>query len=725
MTNAVVATATIEGNTVAAIFNLRDHDKMNKIRLSSPLHAAVGIFALLLTACGSGGGNPLPGGGGGVGGGTVTSITVTPAATTMTADRVLQLVATDNLGNDVTASVTWGVAGIGAINATGLLDPEGATGTATVTATYNPGALTGNATITVNAAATTFSIGTVTDPLAAQQWHLLNTGQTGYADTAGTAGADINVDPVYSGYGIDGTGVIVAVVDSGLEIAHEDLTGNVVANGSWDFNENDTDPTNPTTDGDHGTSVAGLIAGTRNAVGGIGVASGASLKGFNFLDSNQFTSQWVDSLGGSSASPNSSDVWVFNQSYGSSTDRPRSTSRTVVNQFIYGVNNLRNGRGALYVKAAGNGFDLVFLGYDVFGNPVFADCTQAIATGISCENANFDPYNTLPYNIVVSALNADSVKTSYSTTGSAVWVSAPGGEFGGNVAAIGAGEPAETYEPAMVTTDQSTCAAGYAQTADVTYVSSTFDGNLGGVGTAHADNTNCNYTNGMNGTSSATPVTAGVIALILEANPALTWRDVKHILATTSTQVDAAKADVSVNLTTGGAYVTEPQWTQNTAGYWYHNWYGFGRVNATAAVAAAQSYNYGSLGEFTDTGWISSGVISVTIPNDSTVGASHSLAVSNDLVVEAVQIMLSASHPYTGDLGIELTSPNGTRSVLKNVRDGFATANFSNFQLMSNAFYGEPSTGTWTLKVVDGNNGVSSSNGTLVSWNIRIYGHAP
>jgi len=41
----------------------------------------------------------------------------------------------------------------------------------------------------------------------------------------------------------------------------------------------------------------------------------------------------------------------------------------------------------------------------------------------------------------------------------------------------------------------------------------------------------------MNGTSSATPVTAGVIALMLEANPALTWRDVKHILASTARHI--------------------------------------------------------------------------------------------------------------------------------------------------------------------------------------------
>ena len=53
-----------------------------------------------------------------------------------------------------------------------------------------------------------------------------------------------------------------------------------------------------------------------------------------------------------------------------------------------------------------------------------------------------------------------------------------------------------------------------------------------------AENKDGNYTNSMNGTSSATPVTSGSIALILEANPKLTWRDVKYILAKTATMVD-------------------------------------------------------------------------------------------------------------------------------------------------------------------------------------------
>ena len=222
----------------------------------------------------------------------------------------------------------------------------------------------------------------------------------------------------------------------------------------------------------------------------------------------------------------------------------------------------------------------------------------------------------------------------------------------------------------------------------------------------------------MNGTSSAAPVTSGVIALMLNANPALSWRDVKHILATTSRQLDASIAPKTVALS-DGTYTAEQGWVTNKARRNFHNWYGFGMVNANAAVAAANAYVPGSLGTFSNTGWISSGTISLAIPDNSVTGASRALTVPAKRV-EAVQIMVSMTHPYTGDLGIELTSPLGTKSILKNIRDGFSnTVNISNMVLETNAFYGEAAAGTWTIKVIDG---AATNAGTLTNWQIRVYG---
>ena len=562
-----------------------------------------------------------------------------------------------------------------------------------------------------------FTIGSLSDPLAAQQWHLKNTGQNAFADTAGVPGMDINVEPVYSTFGFTGSGVITAVVDTGLEIAHEDLAANVIPGGSWNFlvpanDPNATDPTNTVdTDGDHGTSVGGLIAMVRNSVGGIGVAPRASLKGFNFLSSDQTEQKFLDSLGGSSAGPNSSDVSVFNQSFGVSLIDDAQIDPLDEAQYLSGVTNLRGRKGALYVKAAGNGFR----GYTDTLTNTPADCSFANAAGLSCENANFDPDNTVPYQIVAGAVNASGIKASYSTAGSAIWVSAPGGEFGRN-AALAPGFSAPVYAPAMLTTDQSGCIKGYSSNGG-TNNGSTFDN--GGP-----PNGACNYTNGFNGTSSATPVTVGVIALLLEANPALTWRDVKHILASTARQIDAARPAVSVPLT-GGAYIAEPAWTTNFAGFKFHNWYGFGMVDASAVVNMARTYTLGQLGTLANTGFIASApALNLAIPDDSTVGATNTLNVPNTpgvQTIEAVQIRVSATHTFTGDLGIELTSPKGTRSVLKNIRDGFGTSdNLSSMVLLSNAFYGENPTGNWTIKVVDGN---AQDIGTLDNWAVRIYGH--
>jgi hypothetical protein len=88
-------------------------------------------------------------------------------------------------------------------------------------------------------------------------------------------------------------------------------------------------------------------------------------------------------------------------------------------QYLAGVTALRGGKGAIYVKAAGNGFQVI----------VNVGCF-VLGLNLTCENANFDPANTLPYQIIVGAINASGVKASYSTAGSAIWVSAPGGSSG-------------------------------------------------------------------------------------------------------------------------------------------------------------------------------------------------------------------------------------------------------------------------------------------------------
>ena len=56
--------------------------------------------------------------------------------------------------------------------------------------------------------------------------NLKNTGQNNFAVLTGTAGEDLNVETVTDG-GTTGQGILVAVIDDGLEIAHEDLVDNI------------------------------------------------------------------------------------------------------------------------------------------------------------------------------------------------------------------------------------------------------------------------------------------------------------------------------------------------------------------------------------------------------------------------------------------------------------------------------------------------------------------
>jgi subtilisin family serine protease len=651
----------------------------------------------------------------------VTAIAVSPSTASVPVGAREQFTAiatyADGATEDARTRVTW-------TSSAQSLATLGADGLATVPSSATPGNLT--VTAALNGVQGTSSLAVVaraaigpqltTDPLADQQWYLRNTEQKAFADVGGVAGMDLHLAATYA-QGWTGAGVRVAVVDSGLEIAHEDLAANI-GFGSWNFVTGTTDPSPPATvtDGDHGTSVSGIIAMVYdNGRGGMGVAPGASLNGYNFLapDGSQTIRDLVRSLGSSTANPASSSVWVFNQSFGFDETVPVPSEPVVEAQYQDGVTHLRGGLGSLYVKAAGNGFR----GYGPDAAP--ADCSLARALGVTCQNASMDGFNTLPYNVVVGALNANGVRSSYSTAGSALWVSAPGGEFGANQSTLPPRVPPDppynpyVFAPAMVTTDQSGCTLGYAQTGAVV---SAFDGGT-------PPNDQCNYTNSFNGTSSATPSTSGAIALLLDARPTLTWREVKHILAHTARRADPTIAPVVDTSLAGGDFVAEPGWTVNAAGYAFHDWYGFGAVSVDDAVAMAQGWTSGALGTFADTGWIPSAPVGLAIPDASSVGATTTLpvpATPRNLTIEAVQVEVTVIHPAPGNLGIELVSPSGTRSVLLNIKNGFARASGLQMVLASNAFYGESAAGTWTLKVVDG---VPADVGTLSDWKIRVYGH--
>ena len=142
-------------------------------------------------------------------------------------------------------------------------------------------------------------MGATGDRLESTQWQLANDGTRipSYPTHAAKSGADIAATGAWRV--TEGAGVIVAVIDSGVDGTHPDLAarmwtnpgenctnkidddGNGLVNdcAGWDFGSNDNNPAPdagaPKTE--HGTHVAGLIAASRNGVGVVGAAPGATI----------------------------------------------------------------------------------------------------------------------------------------------------------------------------------------------------------------------------------------------------------------------------------------------------------------------------------------------------------------------------------------------------------------------------------------------------------------
>ncbi|XGC81195.1 S8 family peptidase [Bdellovibrio bacteriovorus] len=523
------------------------------------------------------------------------------------------------------------------------------------------------------------------DPFISLAWHLSNSAQSVFATEAGTAGVDLNLLNTWS-EGYSGKNITVLVSDDGMEDSHEDLSDNYLRTGvSKDYTTGfpylSATAAPKASDDSHGTAVAGLIAAVgQNSLGTKGVGYKASLVSANFLSSTvtQTEGKLIDQADG--------DYDVFNMSWGSTQNNLVSPVASFFTQLKSGVTTGRSGKGSIYVKAAGNDFIVYCHG----------------STTENCVgNSNFDADNSSPYTILTTALNATGEAASYASVGSNIWISSFGGEFGKD-------------SPAMITTDRSGCSVGFSQS---TVQSVAFDKGQEG-------NTGCNYTATFNGTSSAAPVLSGVVTLLLEANPALTWRDVKYILAKTATPVNYSTTGSIKHPKTGETIPSGAQWEQawvvNGAGFKFHNWYGFGRVNVDAAVALAKNYT-SPFGAYNETNWANDASgLSVAIPDFSATGGSNTMTVNTNLKIESVQLKIWVTHTNIADLALELTSPSGTRSIVINMNNALKNiADYDGEVFLTNAFYRESSQGTWTLKVIDGK---SSHTGTLTRWSLNFTG---
>lgn len=484
-------------------------------------------------------------------------------------------------------------------------------------------------------------VSTLGDPLAAGQWHLLNTNQFGTL-----AGADLAL----SGLPETGRGVTVSIIDAAVQIGHADLRRQFLPGQSYSYRTGTADPSpdlSAVTSGlnaAHGTAVAGILAAeAENGIGVRGVAPGARLIAYDPV-SLPTAVNLADAL----ARSVEAGAAIINNSWGplepatggtrSFTFAPSIWRAAVLNAVSTG----RGGLGSVIVIAAGNG-------------------------GNQDDLSDYSQFSNDPSVISVGAVDATGRPVSYTEPGFSVLV---------------AGFAGDTNIPAILTTNVQGTSA-YAP----------FQGDGA-------------YTAEFSGTSAATPMVSGVIARMLEANPRLSWRDVRWILAMTASPARLADAALPSPMNSHG----------------FHPLVGFGVVNAQRAVTLARGFSGLPPARTCDLGEAagsqpgipeggSQAVVSWTPPPGCSIST-----------LESVELILASDHPRSGDLEVTLVGPDASTAQVARPHAcvGACSSLAEPFSMGISRFMGKPASGQWQLRLRDG---LIGSEGRLTSARLILRGH--
>lgn len=462
----------------------------------------------------------------------------------------------------------------------------------------------------------------IPDPLFSKQWHLYQAN-----------GEHINVKPVWR-MGITGYGVVVTIVDDGIEHDHPDLLPNYDPKASTDLNGHDDDayPNEADPINKHGTRCCGQVSAAKNNVCGIGVAYESSIGGIRMLDGPV-----TDSVEAASLSLNPQHVDVYSNSWGPNDDgRTLEGPGPLARQAI--INTIASGRGGLgniIIFASGNG-------------------------GRSSDNCNCDGYTNSRYTVSIGAIAED---------GKAPWY-----------------------------TEQ--CAS----TLTVVYSSG-----AGGQRSITTIDLHHGCTSDHTGTSAAAPLAAGIVALMLQANPKLSWRDVQHVLIHGAQMTDP----------------TDPDWVTTKAGLKVNHKYGFGKMDAKALVDLSKTWQ--SPGEYlsytTPVSQVGKAVLYATGYKEGTT-ATIDISKANTKIekLEHVEIHVNIDAQKRGDIEIELIAPSGTGSMLLTPRPSDYDSDGLHWTFTTMRNWDESPVGTWTIYV---RNKVSVVHtGTFRDWQITVYGTA-
>ncbi|NXR61704.1 FURIN protein, partial [Rhadina sibilatrix] len=209
------------------------------------------------------------------------------------------------------------------------------------------------------------------------------------------------------------------------------------------------------------------------------------------------------------------------------------------------------------------------------------------------------------------------------------------------------------------------------------------------------------------GTSASAPLAAGIIALALEANKNLTWRDMQHLVVQTSKP----------------AHLNANDWVTNGVGRKVSHSYGYGLLDAGAMVNLAKNWTtvgpqrkcvIDILAEPRDIGKR----LEVRRKVDACLGKANYIS-----RLEHAQARLTLSYNRRGDLAIHLVSPMGTRSTLLAARPhDFSADGFNDWAFMTTHSWDEDPSGEWVLEIE--NTSDAKNYGTLTKFTLVLYGTA-
>ncbi|MFG0245319.1 MAG: S8 family serine peptidase [Phycisphaerales bacterium JB052] len=647
-----------------------------------------------------------------------------------------------------------------------------------------------------------------TDPNAPFQWHVFNNPALFAAPFDGNHMIDQAYARGYSGQGVT-VGVLEAdqnsfyrVDDQGVLEIHPDLALKT------DFDLSiPTDPYN--TSYSHGVSVAGLIgAEGNNGLQGAGVAYNStlvSLRNGNSIDQGESLSHELNKID------------IINNSWGpaSGSFPPNSVGKVlvefpddyeiVVPQITHsglarivdigldqGIRLGRNRDGRIFVFAAGNdshfqGFDRLAVGnaislpgigvdpdIDPYGyldieglDPADNDGDGIpdvfILDGVPDDGlgwrwsghfgdrTEYSSLTSLSRTIAIASVGQSNAVSGYSTTGTSVFIGAYSQD---SILAQEFDPNNQAWFPSAVGLGVLTIEQADGEDQDAIDCNAV----ITGLNFLDDDIETCMF----NGTSAAAPIASGIIALMLEANPSLTLRDIQTILQQTAIVPETTGADPvgsdfydttksywpAVYLGLGqldpddSGPPSPTFWTTNSAGVRHSDEYGFGIIDADAAIQAAETWGGVRPLVMLDSGTVEGGddeggnpnfddgtiedatfepavVLSENLETNVLVPGTRLVlpiaCVRENIQVEGVELDLTIEGDGAGDLMIALQGPRGTVSPLaiprgdSNALDGTA---YDGHTFTTYKHWGELAGGTWTLYLQDFRPDEESPEGT-------------